>query len=126
MKNSPKGYVPVQNFLGTQLSKLSQFHDKRVAQKHYDKKNINVNSEEVPTTITKDSTNITPVITCIDDTPTSPIEAKSGTVLEFPKKIAKKKPKSNPEWFFTPKSKQLLETIPFSIKKLWFFFIVIS
>jgi hypothetical protein len=106
MKNSPKGYVPVQNFLGTQLSKLSQFHDKRVAQKHYDAKNININSEQVPTTITKDSTKVTPVFTCIDDTPTSPTEAKSGTVLQFSKKMPKKQANSNPEWFFTPKSKQ--------------------
>ncbi|KAL0486909.1 L-asparaginase [Acrasis kona] len=89
MKTSPKGYIPAQNFLGNQLSKLSQFHHRKSAVKHYDTDKT-VKAENTPVTFTKDSTKTHSVVTSGKHKSSNNHHSHQGAV---------------PEWFFTPPTK---------------------
>lgn len=129
MKSSPKGYVPAQNFLGPQLSRLSQFHCKKYAQKYYEKKKKIVDVNQIPITITKDSSKISSVLTASN----SPVDSNENSSVEvsFQRRNDKKANDKMPEWFFTPKSKQnvramfkLLEYNPLMYVLLYMFCII--
>jgi lysophospholipase len=110
MKTSPKGYVPVQDFLGSQLAQLSQFHSKKYARKYYAEHCENVDYEQVPLHYTKDSVQGPSVLTVKEDRSTNETDSKESRLDTSQKSNEsfkkKKKQKSLPEWFFTPKSKQ--------------------